>query len=166
MYRLYREIKFIPNKTKKTKQFKACHRHLWPPGIFDQGTAIVLVLSEIFHIFTTWSHNCCEFRGGLFPYLNILPSLSLAHICSTTFKLGELGGQGISSISGLLENHLSTLMLQWTVWLSCWKIKFPSGFQIRGEGRIAFSKICTNFGCGCALAGIRQRETSSPSMRC
>ena len=107
-----------------------------------QGKAIVVVLSEIIQISTTWSHNCC----GLFPYLKILPSFSLAHICSTTFKSGDLGGQGISSISGLLANHLWMPKLKCTGWLSCWKIKFPSGFRTPTEGSIKFSKICTYCG--------------------
>ena len=94
-------------------------------------------------ISTTWSHNCCGFRGRLLPYHKILPSFSLAHICSITF---DLGAQGIILISGLLANHLWTSKLQCTGWLSCWKIKFPSEFQTYTEGSITFSKIFTYCG--------------------
>ena len=112
----------------------------------DQGTAVVVSWERSSRICTTWSHNCCGFRSGLFPHLKILPSFSLAHICSIMFKSADLGGQGISSIPGLLTNHLWMPMLQCMGWLSCWKIKFPSGFQIQIEESIKFSKICTYCG--------------------
>ena len=112
-------------------------------------------------ISTTWSHNCCGFQGGLFRYRKILPSFNLAHKCSIMFKSGDLGGQGISSTLGLLANHLWTPMLQCMGWLSCWKIKFPSGFQTRTEGSITFSKICTY--CGAFNRPYMRCSTPTPA---
>ena len=81
------------------------------------------------------------------------------------FKSGDLGGQGISSISGLLANHLWTPMLQRTVWFSYWKTKFPSGFRTLTDRSITSLKITLPQSKSLQPVAKARRLTACPSVK-
>ena len=107
-------------------------------------------------ISTTWSHNCCGFRGGLFPYLKILPSFNLAHKCSITFIQVTWEAKVLVRSWASSQTIFEHPCCRARGGYPARKLNFLWDFKLRFKDSTTFSKICTY--CG-ALNRPRMRSS-------